>query len=572
MTSDGFNKEQRGGRAMTWLSTKRMRHGLGWLVVLLTVALVWPGGPAQGADSPVAAAAKADDLAGVRKLITARADVNLPGNDGSTALLWAAYNANADMVRALLTAGAKVDTANRYGVTPLLQASRTGDTPIMDLLLKAGANPALAHPEGETPLMAASRTGRVDAVRLLLARGVNVNAVDNFQAQSALMWASTEGHTEVVKALLEAGANPNLRANVTAIAQREHADHPSGGMTALMFAARNGHVDVVKALAASGADLNVRNGDGNEQNKLLGATAMIIAIVNDRFDMAATLLELGADPNDGSLYFAVDMHDATTDMRARDGSLLRWNHPNKLNALDLVKLLLDKGADPNKPFVGQLHSTSMCCGESVNASPFYRAAIASDVEVLKLMIAKGADVEWAPGEVKTAGRGGRGFNGNMYKQPIFVAAVGGRGAALAAGPGFTRLGPPPFREASNRKPADAVKVLLEAGADPNAWESTLGGTPLHAAVQNRWDLDIIRHLVAAGAKLDYSNREGLTPLQMAERPEPAGRGGMPMGDPDAPKDTRPTREQIAALLRELSGLPPAAASAQADPAPASTPN
>ena len=111
-----------------------------------------------------------------------------------------------------------------------------------------------------------------------------------------------------------------------------------------MFAARNGHETAVRALVKGGADPKLTNGDG--------ATATIVAIVNDRFDLAATLLELGADANDGSLYFAVDMHDATTDMRARDGSRLRADFPNKLNALDLIKLLLDRGADPNKAFVG----------------------------------------------------------------------------------------------------------------------------------------------------------------------------------------------------------------------------
>ena len=140
--------------------------------------------------------------------------------------------------------------------------------------------------------------------------------------------------------LLEAGANPNVRAHVTALDKREHADHPTGGFTPLMFAARNGHEAAIRALIKGGADLNITNGDG--------ATAMNIAIVNDRFDLAKTLLDLGADPNDGSLYYAVDMHDATTDMRARDGSRLRADHPNRLDALDLVKLLLDKGADANK--------------------------------------------------------------------------------------------------------------------------------------------------------------------------------------------------------------------------------
>ena len=126
------------------------------------------------------------------------------------------------------------------------------------------------------------------------------------------MWASAEGHVEVVKTLLAAGADPNLKAHVSTITERKDADHPSGGFTALMFATRNGHTDVVEALIKGGADPKLTNADG--------ASATIVAIVNDRFDLAKELLDLGADPNDGSLFFAVDMHDATIDMRAHDGS------------------------------------------------------------------------------------------------------------------------------------------------------------------------------------------------------------------------------------------------------------
>ena len=543
-------------------STMRTRHGLGWLLALLAVALMQPAAPLHSAgDSAVVAAVKAGDVAAVRALIAANEDVNAPASDSSTALLWAAYNSDVEMTRVLLAAGATVDVANYYGMTPLLQASRTGDTALMEVLLEAGANPALAHPEGETPLMAASQTGRVDAVRLLMARGADVNTADLFQDQTALMWAAAEGHVEVVDTLLEAGADPNLQAYVTQLTERHHGDHPSGGFTALMFAAREGHGDVVRALVANGADLTLTNGD--QRDGLLGATAPIIAIINDRFDLAATLFELGADVNDGSLYWAVNMHDATTDMRARDGSRLRANYPNELTALDLIKLLLDRGADPNKPFVGQMHSVALGADGFVNATPFYKAAQAADVEALKLLIAAGAEVEWQPGEITIEGAG-RGANSNMYRQAIYLAMRGGRGAAFGGGPGFSRLGPPPFREESNREPVDAVKVLLEAGANPNAWGPE-GATPLHMAVQNRVDLDVIRALVDGGADLYHYSQEGLTPLELAERPA-TGRGrGNAAGDPGL-VDERPEREEIASLLRELMGLPPAPPPAAEEPA------
>ena len=301
--------------------------------VMVFMLITVLAGAIRAADSTVAKAARAGDLTAVRKLTAARADVNIPEGDGTTALLWAAYHSDVEMARVLITAGAKVDAANHYGVTPLLQASRTGDTAMIETLLKSGANPSLAHPEGETPLMAVSRAGRVDAVRLLLERGADVNATESLEQQTALMWAAAEGHLGVVDELLKAGADPNRKARISSLTDRKNADHPTGGFTALMWAARNGREDVAKHLIQAGADVNLTNGDG--------ASAMTIAIVNDRFDHAAMLLDSGANANDGSLYHAVEMHDATTDWYARDGSQLRANHPNKLTALDLVRLLLD---------------------------------------------------------------------------------------------------------------------------------------------------------------------------------------------------------------------------------------
>ena len=503
-------------------------------------------------ESLLVDAAKRHDTTAVRGLVAKRANVNEMSRDGSTALLWAAYHSDVAMARALIAAGANPNLANKYGITPLLQASRTGADEVVQALLRAGADPALAHPEGETALMAASFAGSLPTVRLLLEANADVNAVDSYQKQTALMRAAAEGHSEVIQALLDAKADPNKKAHVTELEERKHADHATGGFTALMFAARNGHEAAIRALIKGGADPKLTNGDG--------ATPTIIAIVNDRFDLAKTLVELGADPNDGSLYFAVDMHDATSDMRARDGSRLRADHDNTLGALDLVKFLLDRGADPNKPFVGQLHSYTLCCGDEVNSSPFYRAAVAADVEALKAMIAKGAKIEWSPTEVKKEGRGGagRGMNANVGKTPLMMALNGGRGAAFGGGPGFDRLGPPPFRETSNREPLEAIKVLLAAGADPNAKDPT-GATMLHQAVTAR-QVAIIRELVAKGAKLDAVNKDNLTPLLLAEKPEPPPPPGN-NNDPNTYRRKRDSRDDVIATLRELMKLGPN------DPAP-----
>jgi uncharacterized protein len=540
-------------------SARPVRRPWLYLPLLFGFVCMQPDVPLHAASNAatVADAARADDLSAVRKLIKEHADVNAAANDGSAALLWAAYHSNAEMTKALLAAGATVDAANHYGVTPLLQASRNGGVEVIRALLDAGAEPTRWHAEGETPLMAASRTGRVDAVQLLLSHGSFINAVDPFQEESALMWASAEGHLEVVKALLAAGADPNLKAHVATITERKNADHPSGGFTALMFAVRNGHADVARALIQGGADPKLTNADG--------ATATVVAIVNDRFDLAKELLDLGADPNDGSLFFAVDMHDATTDMRAHDGSRMQPNHPNKLTSLSLVKALLDLNADVNKPFVGALHSTTLCCGASINSTPFYRAATAADVEVLKLMLAHGAKIEWSPSEIKPKdGKPAGRPNPNLGKTPLMAAIKGGQGAPIAGGPGFTRIGPPSFREPGNRDPLEALNLLLAAGADANA-KAADGSTALHQAVQEE-HVAMIRALAAAGGKLDAVNKDNLTPLLLAEKPKTPNPNDM--GDLDVYKPKHDSKEEVIAALRELMHLGPKDPAPQPPPPPA----
>jgi ankyrin repeat protein len=396
------------------------------------------------------------------------------------------------------------------------------------------------------------------------------------------MWASAEGHAEIVDALLKAGADPNRKARISALTERKNADHPTGGFTALMWAARNGNDDAVRRLAKGGADLNLKNGDG--------ASATMVAMYNDRFDLAAEIIKQGSDVNDGSLYIAVEMRESTTDQFAFDGSRLRPNHPNKLTSLDLIQLLLERGADPNKPFTGQFHSYSMPNSDRFDNSPFYRAAITCDVEALKLLLAHGADLNWFPtgpaapaeGEEAPVGGRGRGGNPNAGRTATMAAISGGRGPQMTGGPGYLRSGGAiPYREPGSRKPADAFALLLKAGANPNA-KTPDGSTLLHQVAQ-AGNLDMIRTLAAAGAKLDEPNKDGLTALDVAEGKQPAnapargprggaagaaggggggggarGRGGRGGGN----------GQEVAKLLRELMGLPPAPPAPAAPAGPA----
>ena len=522
-------------------------------VVLATVA-------GASGDSALVKAVKAGDLQVVRSLVKSGTDVNAASGDGSTPLLWAAHGSSLEIARALIAAKATVDAANDFGVTPLLAASRSGDASMVELLLRAGADPKRSHPEGETPLLSAARAGSVPVARLLLARGVDANTAEGVQKTTPLMWAAAEGHLDVVDLLLEGGADPNRQGHVTSLTTRHNADHPTGGFTALMFAARNGNEAMVRKLLARGANINLKNGDD--------ASAAMIAIYNDRFDAASTLIELGSDANDGSLYVAAEMRDATTDQFAFDGSRRRPDHLNTKTALDLMKMLLERGADPNRRFQGQFHSTHMPNTDRFDNTPFFRAAVAADVEALKVMIAHGATLdqvppvepepERKPGDITV---GGRRANPNAGRTPAMVAMTGGRGPAMTGGPAYIRDGAAPFREPGSRKPEDAFALLIGAGANPNA-KAPDGSTLLHQAARTG-SLEMIRALAAAKVDFMQTNGDGFTALDVAEGKQPATGAGARAGGPPlgGRRGGRGANQQdVAKLLRELMGLPPAAPS------------
>lgn len=502
----------------------------------MTVTASWFA-PTALASGTIAAAARTADLAQSRQLISDGADVNLPEPDGTTPLLWAVYNTAPELVQLLLDAGADPNIPNQLDITPLLQASRYGHAGMISALLDSGARVTNAGLQTELPLLAAARSGSVEAVKVLLEAGADPNSTEPLDHQTPLMWAVAEGHHDVAKALLDAGADPDRQARVNALTERKNADFPSGGFAALHWAARNGDEAMIRLLLDNGADINVKNGDN--------ASPTMLAIVNDRLDLAASLVGLGADPDDGSLYYATIMRDATTDWRARDGTVFRADYPNELNALDLTRILLEAGADPDKPFIGQMHNTSMCCDTKSNETPFYRAARAADLAGMMMMLEHGADPNWKPAS-ETRQVGIDGEEEIVSRSALMVAINGGKGVGVAGGPNDLRNGPPPFREPANRDPAEAVRILLDAGADVSV-PGPDNETALHVATK-ALNPAIIRTLVAHGAALDAQNKEGKTALQLAEEMKP------PLPRPGFYFEPPPAQPvEIAALLRELAG-------------------
>ena len=192
------------------------------LAVLLSGAL--------STDSPVADAAMTGDLASVRALLSDGADVNAPQGDGMTALHWAARAAHADLAGLLLEAGADVDAATRIGAyTPLHLASEVGGSEVVGLLLEAGAEQTATTADvgGATPLHLAAGAGEADAVRLLLEHGGDADAREARWGQTALMYAAARGREAAVRALLEGGADPALATwvtDITALAEWSQAD------------------------------------------------------------------------------------------------------------------------------------------------------------------------------------------------------------------------------------------------------------------------------------------------------------------------------------------------------------
>src|SRR5690606_7525264 len=125
-------------------------------------------------------------------------DVNIPAADGSTALMWATYNVDHELVRALLERGANADVISSFGPSALSEAVKLSDIELVRALLAAGADPDSPNQDGQTALMLAAQLGSLPIAEMLIDKGANVRAIETFRGQNALMWAAANNHPDIV--------------------------------------------------------------------------------------------------------------------------------------------------------------------------------------------------------------------------------------------------------------------------------------------------------------------------------------------------------------------------------------
>jgi ankyrin repeat protein len=475
------------------MHAKSLSYTCGIALVLAGFCAAAPGGDARVAD-----AAMRGDKEAIRSLLGDRAAVNGAQVDGTTALHWAVRQDDLATADLLIQAGADVRVANRYGVTPLALAATNGNRAMIERLLRAGADPNAATPAGETALMTTARTGKEDAVRLLLDRGADVNARESFRGQTALMWAVLENHPSVVKLLLARGADINARTLVRAIkgeyqparvggasgngiVRQRALPTLEGGMTPLLFAVREANLEMVRLLLDSGADISLAS--GNDTSPLL------IAILNGQVGLALYLLERGADPNAADAYGRAALF-AAVDLRNFNHEKYPDLPTDGRDPMELIRALLKKGADVNaRTNTVPVHGLMQFDGSWVNfdgQTPFLRAALSGDIEVMRLLLEYKADPNLPV---------------NQGTTPLMAAA----GINWIPGQTYSH---------TEAEYIEAVKLCLANGAEVNA-QNSLGFTAMHGAANRGWE-SIIQVLADHGAKLDIKDQQGRTPMTFAE--------------------------------------------------------
>jgi ankyrin repeat protein len=482
------------------------RHPTCWVLLLLAVTSV-----ANAGDLTLVEATKNKNSRAVRALLRQQADVNARQGDGATALHWAVYWDDSETADLLIQAGARVNATNDLGVTALYLACENGSVAMVQKLLKAGANPNATLPSGESALMTAARAGSVGVVKALLAQGAKVNAAENTQGQTALMWAAARGYQGVTRVLIDAGADITARSRVrqtrvmgvvssTRAAVPRNAFRQSagslvneGGFTPLLFAARQGNVESVRFLLAAGANVN--------DVAPLGTSVLLVAAQSGHGELGVFLLENGADPNASSAGYT-PLHAAVL-----------------AGQVNLVKALLVHGADPNTRVTngsptGRTSKELAIQPSLRGATPFFLAAKFAEDEIMRILVAGGADLlaglhDGTTPLMVAAGLRTSGFSDNGE------AGEDRHGRHLDPGEVSLALSQNEDQRRTLNSGIEAVRLLVELGADVNAINQA-GDTALHGAAAHGFET-VIRLLIDKGANPNAVNKSRLTPLTTAAR-------------------------------------------------------
>ena len=523
-------------------------------LLALIVVVTMSGAIAAQSRAPIADAAQNKDTATIRKLIKEGGDVNAAQGDGMTALHYAALNGDAELAQMLLYAGANAGAKTRIGgYTPLHLAAQVGNSNVIAPLVASGAQVSVLTATGATALMHAAHSGNADAVRMLIENGADPNVKETANGQTALMFAAASDRIDVVKLLIARGAdlhvtsrvedfakltmtndadqngvprnqpppNPNDVPGVTRPFNYNELIGKHGGLAALHFAARQGATATAEALIKAGANINQR-GAGDK------TTPVLVAAINGHFDLVNFLLDNGADPNLASeggvtpLYAVVNVQWQPRSFYPQPRAYLQ----QKTSYLDLMKKLLDKGADPNvrtnrNTWFTQYNFDLLRTDDS-GATPFWRAAYASDIAAMKLLMQYGADPNIPTMRVAQRGNFQGGTRGGSDTDPLARPPLptGGPGTpplVAAAGAGYSEGFAGNAHRFAPTGMMAAVKFLVEeVGVDVNA-EDEDGSTAVHNAA-SRGDNEMILYLVSKGADVKKINRRGQTTVDMANGP------------------------------------------------------
>jgi uncharacterized protein len=436
----------------------------------------------------------------------ADADVNRRNADGSTPLQWAVYEGDIAEARRLVAAGADVNLANDYGATPMSLAAEVANTEIIELLLAAGANADSPNADGMTALMLVARTGSVEAAKPLLEHGATVDARESFGGQTALMWASARRHPQMIELLISRGAAVDARSAVRDYQRHIQAEGrpkslDAGGFTPLLYAARENCLACVDVLLKHGADIDLPDPEG--------VSPLLVAVMNANWDLAKKLIDAGADVNQWDIFGEAPLFTAIGLSSRVDGGRASIDPLNQAKGGDVIRLLLERGANPNM----QLFFRPANVRGATNtrgSTPLIRAANNGDLELVKLLLEHGADATVYMADRQT---------------PIHAVLAG---------------------RSSEKDALELIKVLHEAGTDVNVValvnhiEEVRGGSALHYAVRKRYK-EVIAQLASFDIDLNLKDQDGLTALDYTQ-----SRGFMPFMALQTPlfKDE-------AALLREL---------------------